>query len=79
MPRHRINPKLLFLLHERGWTVEKLAAQVRTSRTHLQRVLANVPGRGKRTRWRIAPWLTLAELDLLGWPEPGKIARSCST
>jgi hypothetical protein len=72
-PRYRIHPKVISLLHERGVTVERLAALAGTGRAHATQVLANKPGRGYRTRARLAGFLTLRELDLLGWEEVGQL------
>lgn len=66
-PRHRIHPKGIALLHERGETVASLAARAGTGRAHATQVLANKPGRGHWTRKRLVPLLQPAELVLLGW------------
>ncbi len=66
-PRYRIHPKVISLLHERGMTVEKLAAAILSGRAHVTQVMANKPGRGGQTRRKLNPLLTTAERELLGW------------
>lgn len=61
------------LLAERGWTQAKLAAAIGSSRAHVSLVLNNTPGRGYRTRKKLAPLLTARELDLLGWDAIGQL------
>jgi hypothetical protein len=44
-----------------------LAERAGVGRCHLIQVLNNVPGRGKHTRRRLFPLLTLEEIKTLGW------------
>lgn len=69
------NALLGHLLAERGWTQARLAAHIGSGRAHVSQVLNNVPGRGHRTRKKLAPLLTQRELDLLGWTATGTRAR----
>lgn len=51
---------------------EKLAGLLGVSRSVLTRVLASqsgVPGRGKETRPKLFPLLSVKEIELLGWFE----------
>jgi hypothetical protein len=77
-PLYRIHPKVISLLHERGLTVEQLAAQAQSGRCHVTQVLANKPGRGFLTRKRLAPLLTERERALLGWSAVGDLAKSAT-
>lgn len=58
-------------LHARGWTTTKLAARLGTSRSQVSQTLNNDPGRGYRTRGKLAPLLTPDELALVGWDAQG--------
>lgn len=75
-PRHRIHPKLLAILHDRQMTVGGLAALAGTGRAHATQVLAGVPGRGYRTRRKLAAHLTATELALLGWEADGQLKNA---
>lgn len=75
-PLHRIPPKVLALLHDRGETVETLARKARSGRAHVTQVLANKPGRGHHTRRRLAEFLTAEELALVGWSLAGVPLRA---
>jgi len=44
-----------------------LAERAGVGRSHLSLVVNNVAGRGKHTRRRLFPWLTLEEIKALGW------------
>jgi hypothetical protein len=68
------NARFYALLHGRGLTVAGLAAQIHSSRAHVTEVLNNKPGRGGYTRAKLAPLLTPAERDTLGWDECGKLS-----
>jgi len=54
-------------LHARGLRVEDLARRIHSSRSHVNQVLNNVPGRGHYTRNKLKPLLTAEEIQLLGW------------
>jgi transcriptional regulator with XRE-family HTH domain len=72
LPRYRIHPKLVSLLHERGLTVAQLAAAIGSGRAHVTQVLAGVPGRGGQTRRKLARVLSARELGILGWDDAGE-------
>jgi hypothetical protein len=54
-------------IHGRGETVETLAVKIHSSRSHVNQVLANKPGRGGQTRKKLIPLLTDEEIAALGW------------
>ncbi len=62
-------------LKARGVTLKSLAAQAGVSRPHLSLVIAGIPGRGGQVRRKVAPLLTEAERQLLGWSETGEIGK----
>lgn len=62
-----MNTPLYTSMHDRGMTQTKLAVLTGIHRTVLCRILANEPGRGKETRHKLFPHLTIKEIDLLGW------------
>ena len=73
LPRYRIHPKVVSLLHERGVTVEQLAAAIGSGRAHVTQVLAGVPGRGGQTRRKLVCVLKPRELLILGWDAAGHV------
>ena len=70
------NGPFIASLRERGVRQEDLAERIGSGRSHVCQVLNNVPGRGGRTRKKLAPLLTPRELTLLGWAFDGRL---CST
>lgn len=66
-PRYRIAPKILALLHERGLTCAKLGQLACLSERHVMRALAGHPQVNKRSRARLIPHLTVAEITHLDW------------
>jgi hypothetical protein len=62
-------------LHARGLTAAALAAAIGSSRAHVTLVLGNTPGRGGLTRRKLAPLLTEAERELLGWSVAGALVE----
>lgn len=70
-----LNAPLIASLHLRGLTQSDLAGLIGSSRAHVCQVLAGVPGRGGRTRKKLAALLTPRELSLLGWDTDGRIVR----
>jgi len=56
-------------LKKRGLSFGKLAVLANVGRAHLSQVLANVPGRGFKTRHKLFLHLTEEEIGLLGWTE----------
>jgi len=66
------NPSLIASLHLRGLNQERLAALIGSSRSHVCQVLLKKPGRGGKTRKKLAAHLNSYELTLLGWDEKGR-------
>jgi hypothetical protein len=60
-------------LKGRRVTLKTLAAQAGVSRPHLSLVIKGTPGRGGQVRRKVAPLLTEAERQLLGWNEMGEV------
>jgi hypothetical protein len=56
-------------------TQEALARAIGSDRSHVCRVLSNVPGRGGQTRKKLAPLLTEEERLLLGWDAVGNLLK----
>lgn len=71
-PKYRIPAKVIASLHERRLTVQELARRIHSGRAHVSQVLANKPGRGYRTRRKLADHLLSTELALLGWDALGQ-------
>ena len=67
------NAPLIASLRERGVRQEDLAERIGSSRAHVCQVLNGVPGRGHRTRKKLAPLLTERERTILGWTTEGKL------
>lgn len=67
------NAPLAASLHLRGLTQQGLADRIGNSRAHVCQVLSGVPGRGYRTRKKLAPWLTERERAMLGWDDQGRV------
>jgi hypothetical protein len=53
----------------RGMTLQKLAARIGSTHSHLSQVLTHKPGRGGHTRRKLFPHLTPEEIRLLGWTD----------
>lgn len=53
------------LLHSRGMTLEKLAAELETTHSHLSLVFSGK--RGRNSRKHIVKHLTHQEIEALGW------------
>ena len=60
-------------LRLRRVTQADLAKAIGSSRAHVCQVLNGVPGRGGKTRKKLAPLLTEAECNLLGWDSKGNL------
>jgi hypothetical protein len=75
------NWDLIQKLHHRGISVTKLARMIGSTHAQVSMTLNNTPGRGYRTRPKLAPLLTAEELKILGWDEKGTIlhVELCST
>jgi hypothetical protein len=67
------NWDLLRSLHDRGETTTTLATKIGSCQSHVSQTLANDPGRGARTRKKLAPLLTEQELELAGWNADGTL------
>lgn len=61
------NHKFYDLLHARKMNTTKLAALIQSGRAHVTDVINNRPGHGYRTRRKLVPHLTDAEIAALGW------------
>jgi len=59
-------------LRRRGWDASRLAAAIKSGRTHVTAVL-NGTTDSPRTRARLAPLLKQRELELVGWDVNGAI------
>lgn len=66
------NPELVASLKARGLSVSKLARLVGIDHRQVSMTLNNVPGRGYRTRPKLARLLTAFELELVGWTSEGR-------
>jgi len=54
-------------------TIATLARRIGSSYAHVNRVLANAPGRGHQTRRKLAPLLSEPVLRELGWDKSGAL------
>jgi transcriptional regulator with XRE-family HTH domain len=69
------------LLRAEGMTLGSLAVAVGSGRSHLSQVLNGKPGRGGKTRGKVARWVRdhcaagEAMLTALGWTEDGEEVR----
>ena len=66
------NPALIQSLKARGLSVTKLAKMAGVTHSQASLTLNNTPGRGYRTRPKLAPWLSTEELRLVGWDDEGR-------
>jgi hypothetical protein len=73
--------KVVYHLRQRGVTVTALAEVAGVGRSALAQILSGTPGRGGKSRRKIARHLNDTELALLGWNREGKLvaAGDCST
>ncbi len=60
-------------LRLRCMTHAQLAEAIGSSRSHVSLVLSNTPGRGGKTRKKLARLLTSDERGLLGWDAHGNL------
>jgi hypothetical protein len=72
------NYELLRSLHFRGETTTTLAQKIGSCQSHVSQTLANDPGRGARTRRKLARLLTPEELVMAGWNEDGSMRGTTS-
>ena len=72
------NWRLLKSLKLRGESTSGLASKIGSNRCHVSQVLNNIPGRGGKTRRKLAKLLTAEELALAGWEADGKLQTPSS-
>ena len=69
LPRHRIPPKALALLHDRDITVACLADHSGLSLNRVLRCLTGHPQERREDRRTLLPFVTPGERAALGWAE----------